>query len=99
MTPKKEQTKAKAKKIISIKTKKEIKKHEEGMCIIQLAAEYNMAKLTIATILKKKDVFKQCDVAKGVIILTKNRPPLNGRSGNTFTGLDQPEKAGRGKHQ
>ena len=35
-----------------------------------------MAKSTIATILNKKYVLKHIAVAKGVTILTKNRPPL-----------------------
>ncbi|GCC24858.1 hypothetical protein chiPu_0003261 [Chiloscyllium punctatum] len=64
-------------KRITVETKKEvIAKHENGTRISDLAMQYDMAKLTICTILKKKEALKAADVAKEVTILTKQRPKL-----------------------
>nr|XP_020633897.1 tigger transposable element-derived protein 1-like isoform X5 [Pogona vitticeps] len=72
MAPEKEK-----KKIISIQLKKDIiRMHDRGMRVTELAAAYNMAKSTISSILKKKNILKGIDVAKGVTILTKIRTPL-----------------------
>ncbi|GCC32864.1 hypothetical protein chiPu_0011328 [Chiloscyllium punctatum] len=38
--------------------------------------QYNMATSTICTILRNKEALKAADVAKGVTILTKQRPKL-----------------------
>nr|XP_020670660.1 tigger transposable element-derived protein 1-like [Pogona vitticeps]XP_020670661.1 tigger transposable element-derived protein 1-like [Pogona vitticeps]XP_020670663.1 tigger transposable element-derived protein 1-like [Pogona vitticeps] len=76
MASKKTQSRGK-KKIISIQVKKDIiEKHDRGMRVTDLASEYKMLTSTISTILKKKDVLKDIDVAKGVTILTKKRTPL-----------------------
>lgn len=61
-------------KRITIDTKKEIiAKYESGVRVSNLAKEYEMAKSTISTILKKKDALKKADVSKGVTKLTKQR--------------------------
>ena len=41
-----------------------------------LAAEYGMAKSTIYTIIKNKEVIKGADVAEGVTVISKQRPPI-----------------------
>ena len=41
-----------------------------------LAAAYGMAKSTISTIIKNKEVIKRADVAKGVTVISKQRPPI-----------------------
>ena len=57
--------------------KKEIiTKHENGVRVSDLAAEYGMAKSTIPTIIKNKEVIKRADVAKGVTVINKQRPPI-----------------------
>ncbi|XP_043575225.1 tigger transposable element-derived protein 1-like [Chiloscyllium plagiosum] len=64
-------------KRITVETKKEvIAKHKNGSRVSDLAMQYDIAKLTICTILKKKEAPKAADVAKGVTILTKQRPKL-----------------------
>nr|XP_057913058.1 tigger transposable element-derived protein 1-like [Doryrhamphus excisus] len=58
----------------TIELKKElIAKFESGARVSDLAAQYNMAKSTISTILKRKEAIKAADVAKGVKILTSKR--------------------------
>ena len=52
---------------MTIERKKEIiDKYEKGARITDLAAEYCMAKSTVATILKNKEAIKGADVAMGV---------------------------------
>ncbi|XP_060679998.1 tigger transposable element-derived protein 1-like [Hemiscyllium ocellatum] len=64
-------------KCITVEMKKEIiAKHKNGARVSDLAMQYDMAKLTICTILKNKEALKAADVAKGVTILTKQRPKL-----------------------
>ena len=47
----------------TLKIKKEIiTKHENGVCISDLAAQYGMAKSTICLILKNKEMIKVADV-------------------------------------
>nr|XP_061806456.1 tigger transposable element-derived protein 1-like [Nerophis lumbriciformis] len=59
----------------TIELKKElIAKFESGTRVSDLATQYNMAKSTISTILKKKEAIKAADVAKGVKTLTSRRP-------------------------
>lgn len=61
----------------TIELKKEIiGKYERGTRVSDLAVQYNMAKSTISTFLKHKDVIKKADVAKGVKGITKQRPPI-----------------------
>ena len=61
----------------TVEVKKEIiTKHENGVCVSDLAAEYGMAKSTISTIVKNKEVIKGADVAKGVTGTSKQRPPI-----------------------
>ena len=57
------------------------------MRVTELAAKYKMAKSTICTILKKKDVLKNIDVAKGVTNPNKAQATPDGRGGKTFTGV------------
>lgn len=53
--------------VTTIERKKEIiDKYEKGARITDLAAEYGMAKSTVATILKNKEAIKGADVAMGV---------------------------------
>ncbi|KAM6455899.1 tigger transposable element-derived protein 1-like [Liasis olivaceus] len=78
MAPKKMQSglgKNKAlKKKVTIELKKEIiEKHDRGVRVTDLAAEYKMAKSTISTILKNKDAIREADVAKGVTMLMRKR--------------------------
>ncbi|XP_016070266.1 PREDICTED: tigger transposable element-derived protein 1-like [Miniopterus natalensis] len=59
----------------TIELKKEIiAKYDRGVRVSDLAMEYGMAKSTISTILKHKEAIKSADVAKGVKVLTKQRP-------------------------
>ena len=51
-----------------------ITKHENGVRVSDLAAEYGMAKSTISTIIKNKEVIIRADVAKGVTVISKQRP-------------------------
>ena len=61
----------------TIQIKKEIiTKHENGVRVSDLAAEYGMAKSTISTIIKNKEVIKGADVAEGVTVINKQRPPI-----------------------
>ena len=54
----------------TIELKKEIvTKIENGARVSDLAAQYNMAKSTITTFMKNKEVIKAADVAKGVTIV------------------------------
>ena len=41
-----------------------------------LALQYGMAKSTISTFLKNKEVIKKADVAKGMTVLSKQRPQI-----------------------
>ncbi|XP_051783790.1 tigger transposable element-derived protein 1-like [Erpetoichthys calabaricus] len=64
-------------KKIEIELKKEIiEKYERGVRVTDLAAEYKKSKSTISTILKQKEAIKAADVAKGVTMLTKQRPQV-----------------------
>ncbi|XP_057702823.1 uncharacterized protein LOC130922221 [Corythoichthys intestinalis] len=58
----------------TIALKKElIAKWEMGTRVSDLAVQYNMAKSTISTILKRKEAIKAADVAKGVKTLSSRR--------------------------
>ncbi|XP_077583258.1 uncharacterized protein LOC144203607 [Stigmatopora nigra] len=58
----------------TIALKKElIAKWERGTRVSDLAIQYNMAKSTISTILKRKEAIKAADVAKGVKTLSSRR--------------------------
>ncbi|XP_061886436.1 uncharacterized protein LOC133636948 [Entelurus aequoreus] len=58
----------------TIALKKElIAKWERGTRVSDLAVQYNMAKSTISTILKRKEAIKAADVAKGVKTLSSRR--------------------------
>lgn len=79
MVPKKrvEATKPKRKNeraTIEVK-KKLIAKHESGVRLSDLSTMFKMPKSTICTILKRKEVIKAADVAKGVTILTSSKRP------------------------
>ena len=41
-----------------------------------LDAEYGMEKSTLSTTIKNKEVIKGADVAKGVTVISKQRPPI-----------------------
>jgi len=59
---------------IMIDVKKEsITKHENGVCVSDLATQFGMAKSMICTILKKRETIKKADVARGVTVITKQR--------------------------
>ncbi|XP_076069180.1 putative CENPB DNA-binding domain-containing protein 1 [Oratosquilla oratoria] len=61
----------------TIELKKElIAKFESGTRISDLATQYGMAKSTISSILKNKDIIKEANVAKGVTILAVNRSTI-----------------------
>jgi len=61
----------------TIEVKKEIiSKFEGGTRVTDLATQYGMAKSTISSILKNKNVLKEVNVAKGATILAVNRPPV-----------------------
>nr|XP_061782193.1 tigger transposable element-derived protein 1-like [Nerophis lumbriciformis] len=73
----------KKKKGITVDLKKTIcKEYINGARIVDLARKYERNKSTIATIVKKRDVFVDADVAKGVKYLRKGREKI----------LDQVEK-------
>ncbi|XP_039608438.1 uncharacterized protein LOC120528359 [Polypterus senegalus] len=64
-------------KKIEIELKKKIiEKYEHGVRVTDLATEFKKSKSTISTILKQKDAIKAADVAKGVTVLTKQRPQV-----------------------
>ncbi|XP_039608550.1 tigger transposable element-derived protein 1-like [Polypterus senegalus] len=64
-------------KKIEIELKKKIiEKYERGVRVTDLAAEYKKSKSTISCILKKKEAIKAANVAKGVTVLTKQRPQV-----------------------
>ena len=56
--------------------KKIITKHENGVRLPDLAAEYDMAKSTISTIIKNKEVIKGAGFAEGVTVISKQRPSI-----------------------
>ena len=59
----------------TIEVKKEIiTKHENGVRVCDVAAQYGMANWTICSILKNKEVKKFARVAKGVTVINKQRP-------------------------
>ena len=80
MGPKKDSDKGKAKRKTvrtTIELKKEIiAKYESGVRVSDLASQYEMAKSTISTILKHKEVLKKADVAMGVTAISKQRPQI-----------------------
>ena len=60
-----------------IKPKKEIiANYENGVRVSDLALQYGMAKFTIFMFLKNKDIIKKLDVAKGVTMISKQRPQI-----------------------
>jgi len=77
MGPKKASESVKAKRKIvrtTIEVKKEIiRKHENGVCVSDLALQFGLAKSSICTILKNKEAIKDANVAKGVTVITKQR--------------------------
>ncbi|XP_043575633.1 tigger transposable element-derived protein 1-like [Chiloscyllium plagiosum] len=82
-------------KCITVETKKEIiDKHENGSRVSDLAIQYNMAKSTICIILKNKEAQKAADVAKGVIILTKQPKLLDEVEKLLLVWINQKELAG-----
>ena len=80
MGPKKDSGKGKEKRKIvrtTIELKKEIiAKYENGVRVSDLALQYGMAKSTISTFLKNKDMIKKANVAKGVTVISKQRPQI-----------------------
>ena len=62
----------------TVVVKKEIiTEHEKGVHVSDLAAEYNMAKSPISTIITNKEVMRGGgDVAKGITVISKQRPPI-----------------------
>ena len=61
---------------IAIELKKIIGKHECGLRSADLAKLYSHLSSTICSILKKKEEIKKLDEAKGVTMITKQRPKL-----------------------
>ena len=53
-----------------------IAKHENGVYVFDLAAEHDMTKSTISTIIKNNEVIKLADVAKEVTVISNQRPPI-----------------------
>jgi len=80
MGPKKDNDSCKVKRnntSIMIDVKKEIiAKHENGVHVSDLAAQFGMAKSTICTILKDRGTIKKADVARGVTVITKQRSQM-----------------------
>ncbi|XP_023230982.1 tigger transposable element-derived protein 1-like isoform X1 [Centruroides sculpturatus] len=70
-----ESVEVKRKKVkTTIEMKKEIiRKHESGVRVSDLALQFGLAKSSISTILKNKEVIKDANVAKGVTVITKQR--------------------------
>ena len=61
----------------TIELKKEIiTKYENGVRVSDLASQYGMAKSTISTFLKNKDVIKKANVATRVTLITKQMPHI-----------------------
>ena len=61
-------------KKITIDEKKEIiEKHERGVRVSDLSAQYKMVKSTFSTIIKNKEAIKAANVSKGVTCLSKQR--------------------------
>ncbi|XP_017778291.1 PREDICTED: uncharacterized protein LOC108563956 [Nicrophorus vespilloides] len=65
----------------TVRTTIEVKKviiseHERGVRVSDLALQFGMPKSTVCTILKNKVAIKEADVAKGVKVLTKQRPKM-----------------------
>ena len=61
----------------TIALKKEIiVKYENGVRVSDLALQYGMAKSTISRLLKNKDTIKKADEAKGVTVISKQRPQI-----------------------
>ncbi|KAF2358522.1 Transposase IS3/IS911family [Trinorchestia longiramus] len=61
----------------TIELKEEIiAKFESGVCVSDLATQHGMSESTISTFLKKKEEFKEVNVAKEVTSLTKKRPQI-----------------------
>ena len=61
----------------AVRTTTELKKElvakfESGTRVSDLATQYGMAKSTISSILKNKDIIKEAKVAKGVTVLAVN---------------------------
>ncbi|XP_066531040.1 tigger transposable element-derived protein 1-like [Hoplias malabaricus] len=81
MAPKKQTGKSNegsGKKPITINMKIEIiKKHGEGMRVVDLAKEYGRNKSTICTIIKQKETLLATKPAKGLKIISKRRSNLN----------------------
>jgi hypothetical protein len=79
MAPKKVNNVEKPKRKIimtTVELKKElITKWERGTRVSDLAVQYSMAKSTILTILKNREVIKAADVVKGIKSLTSKRLP------------------------
>ncbi|XP_045609751.2 tigger transposable element-derived protein 1 [Procambarus clarkii] len=60
---------------MTIEQKQEIiRKHENGMRVVELATQYNKSQSTISTLIAKKKDIMSANVAKGVSIITKQRP-------------------------
>ncbi|XP_053129291.1 tigger transposable element-derived protein 1-like [Hemicordylus capensis] len=78
MAPKKPAESGKRKReLILLEVKQDIiRKHEQGMRVVDLAREYGRSASTIVTILKDKERIMGRETAKGVTILTKNRPAI-----------------------
>ncbi|XP_075913253.1 uncharacterized protein LOC116957625 isoform X2 [Petromyzon marinus] len=67
----------KKKEMITVEVKKEIiDKHERGMRVADIARFFNKSTSTICTVLKKKEVIRRLDAAKGVTRVSKQRPPV-----------------------
>ncbi|XP_008104149.1 uncharacterized protein LOC103278141 [Anolis carolinensis] len=77
MGPKK--VRAKKKRMMCLDIKHEIiKKHEQGVRVVDLARQYNRSPSMICTILKQKESIKATTPAKGITIISKLRSPVHG---------------------
>nr|XP_060615591.1 uncharacterized protein LOC132765319 [Anolis sagrei ordinatus] len=70
---------AKKKRMMCLDIKHEIiRKHEQGVRVVDLARQYNRSPSMICTILKQKESIKATTPAKGVTIISKLRTAVHG---------------------
>ncbi|XP_015417010.1 PREDICTED: tigger transposable element-derived protein 1-like [Myotis davidii] len=68
----------KKKRMMCVELKKEIiEKHDQGVCVIDLAKQYERSTSTTCTILKQKESIQATTPAKGVTIISKQRTSIH----------------------
>ncbi|XP_068250408.1 uncharacterized protein gogo [Palaemon carinicauda] len=60
----------------TIELKEIIAKYKNGVRVSELALQYDMAKSTISTFFKNKEVIKKTNVAQGVTVISKQKPQV-----------------------